>query len=363
MSKHILTTILLVLTLSTYAAAQGNIDGFKDWNPGRTVQGVGEIGLIVKYGQVDGLEASMRPVMLKTLHDRARELLTQGKVPLLEATDEAEMVDKPRLIFIVNVKKQTDPGPRLNIETKIVQRVSLWRDPAQVIELPTWDWNVDSAQVDYASLSSFFDMQVKLFIKVYNEENSKPAQVENRKTELPPLKGNANSLEGLKAIDFSVGIAFFETADERLNRLWGPLRNETEAKLKQAGISLLRRSDAATAGYPLLNVKIHLNPNGVSYAPAIQVRSEFFQRVCRPQDPKQFTYIPTWLLQTSDDSPITEEAIRKMLNSHLDQFIEAYKAANAKSQSFASKLRGQCWIGSVPPRGSGWVNDQHANSY
>jgi len=29
--------------------------------------------------------------------------------------------------------------------------------------------------------------------------------------------------------------------------------------------------------------------------------------------------------------------------------------------SFASKVRNQCWTGSVPPRGSGWVNDQHAN--
>lgn len=73
-----------------------------------------------------------------------------------------------------------------------------------------------------------------------------------------------------------------------------------------------------------------LNPKGVSYAHATEVRTEFMQRVCPLQDSKKYTYISTWDALTVDDTTITEEIVRKILNSHLDQFIEAYKSANPK---------------------------------
>jgi hypothetical protein len=325
MTKHLLTTIVLLLSFSTYAAAQGNIDGFKDWGSSRTLEGLREIGVVVKYGQVDGLEASMQPAILKMLKDRANELLKQGTVPLLESTDEASMIDKPRLVVTVTVKKQTDIGPRLQIETKLFQRVSLWRDPSQVIELPTWDWTAPSQQVDYETLSNFFDTQVNLFVKTYKEANPNAPRVENP---LPQLKSSANALQGLSGIDFIVSIGFFESVDERLHQLSGPLRDETEKKFKRAGIPLLRRPDAASAGYPLLNVRIMLNPKGVSYAHATEIRTEFMQRVCPLQDPKKYSYISTWDVLTFDDTAITEDIVRKILNTHLDQFIEAYKTAN-----------------------------------
>jgi len=42
-------------------------------------------------------------------------------------------------------------------------------------------------------------------------------------------------------------------------------------------------------------------------------------------------YTQTWSLRVDDDTSITEEAVRKLVNSQLDQFIEAYKAANPKT--------------------------------
>ena len=250
---------------------------------------------------------------------------------MLESTDEAGMVDRPRLVFTVTVKKQTDNAPRLQIVTKLFQRVSLWRDPSQVLELPTWDWDAQNSQVDYETLSSFFDTQVNRFVKVYKEANTKAPRVQNRATESPvQLKTNANALQGLSGIDFIIGVGFFGEADERLNQLSGPLRDETEKKFKRAGIPLLRRPDAASAGYPLLNVRIMLNPKGHSYAHVTEVRTEFMQRVSPLQVSKQYTYISTWDVYTFDDATITEEIVRRILNSHLDQFIEAYKSANPK---------------------------------
>src|SRR5258705_11086238 len=51
----------LLVRFRAGAAAQSRTDGFKDWNPRQTLEalGVGDIGLIVKYGQVDGLETAV----------------------------------------------------------------------------------------------------------------------------------------------------------------------------------------------------------------------------------------------------------------------------------------------------------------
>ena len=333
MTKHVLTTIVLCLSLSTYTAAQGNTDGFKEWTSRPTLEGLGEIGLIVKYGQVDGLEASTQPAVLQMLRDRAKDLLTKGQVSLLESTDEADMAGRPRLVLTVTVKKHSETVLPLHVESKLFQRVRLWRDPSQELELATWKWGNEDSRADYDKLTSLFDLQVNAFVKEYQAANPKLLRVENRTSEPPAqLKSNGNALQGLSGIDFIVSLGFFGEVDQRLNLLSGPLRTETENKFKQAGIRLLRRADSASAGYPLLNIRIMLNPNGHSYAHATEVRTEFMQRASALRGSKQNTYITTWETLTVDDTNITEEVVRRILNSHLDQFIEAYKSANPKAK-------------------------------
>jgi hypothetical protein len=333
MTKHILTTITVLLSLFTYTAAQSRTDGFKDLNPRLTLEELGNIGLIVKYGQVDGLETAMQPTILQELRDRAKNRLRQGDIPVWESTDEAEMVGRPRLVFTVTLKKQTDPRPALLIESKLFQRVRLWRDPSQEVELATWSMSSVGPNVEYEMLFALFDKPLDAFVREYRAANPNPSQLESRTDAPAQLNDNASALQGLTGIDFMVSLRFIQFVDARFQALLDPLQREGENKLKQAGIPLLRSPDIARAGYPFLNVVLTLDQNGISYAPAIDVRTQFWQRVRPVRDLKKYTYAPTWESHANDGPKITEEALRGIVNSQLDQFIEAYKTANPKPPS------------------------------
>ena len=328
MTKQILTATILLLSLFSYIAAQSRTDGFKDANPRQTLENLGQIGLTVKYGQVDGLETAMQPAVLQKLRDRALNRLSQGKVPLLQATDEAAVVARPRLVFTVTLRKPTDPPPALGIDSKLFQRVRLWRDPAQEVELPTWSMSVVGPKVDSEMLLALFDKQLDAFVREYRAANPNPPLVESLATE-PQLKDTVSALQGLTGIDLMVSLRFIQFAEPRFQALADPLQREAENKLKQAGIPLLRYApETARAGYPLLNVVVTLDQNGASYAPGIDVSSQFWQRVQPIREKQKYTYLPTWESHANDGPAITEETLRKIVNSQLDQFIEAYRRAN-----------------------------------
>jgi hypothetical protein len=335
MTKQILTASTLLLSLFTYTAAQSRTDGFKDLNPRLTLEELGNIGLIVKYGQVDGLETAMQRTILQKLRDRAKNRLRQGDIPIWESTDEADMVGRPRLVFSVTLKKQTDSRPALLIESKLFQRVRLWRDPSQEVELATWSMSSVGPNVESQMLFALFDKPLDAFVREYRAANPNPPRAESRTTAPPAqLNDNASALQGLTGIDFMVSLRFIQFVDARFQALSDPLQREAENKLKQAGIPLLRYApDIARAGYPLLNVVVTLDQNGISYAPAIDVRTQFWQRVRPVRDLKKYTYAPTWESHANDGPLITEEALRRIVNSQLDQFIEAYQAGNPKQSS------------------------------
>jgi hypothetical protein len=337
MTKQILTATILLLTLFSYTAAQSTTAGFKDANPKQTLEGLGQIGLTIKYGQVDGLEAKTQPTILQKLRDRAANRLKQGEVPLIEATDDADLVGRPRLVFTVTLKKQGDPPPALLIEGKLFQRVRLWRDQSQELELPTWTMSSVGPSIDSEMLFALFDKPLDAFVSEYRAANPKPLHIESRATDLlgqSSKKIKENALQGLTGINFNVSLGFIQSVNPRLQALADPLQREAQNKLKEAGIPLLRfPSEIERAGYPLLNVVVTLDENGVSYAPAIDVRSQLWQRVQPIRESQKYTYVPTWESHANDGPAITEEALRKIVNSQLDQFIEAYKAANPKISS------------------------------
>jgi hypothetical protein len=183
-------------------------------------------------------------------------------------------------------------------------------------------------------LFALFDKPLDAFVREYRAANPNPP-AEGRTTDPPAqFNDNASALQGLTGIDFMVSLRFIQFVDARFQALSDPLQREAENKLKQAGIPLLRYSpDIARAGYPLLNVVVTLDQNGISYAPAIDVRTQFWQRVRPVTDLKKFTYVPTWESHANDGPLITEEALRRIVNSQLDQFIEAYQARNPKQSS------------------------------
>ena len=191
--------------------------------------------------------------------------------------------------------------------------------------------------VDSEMLFALFDKLLDAFVSEYRAANPNPLRIGNRATDQlgeSSKKVKENALQGLTGIEFSVSIGFIQFVNPRLQALADPLQREAQNKLKQAGIPLLRLPpEIEQAGYPLLNVVVLLDENGVSYAPAIDVRSQLWQRVQPIREPRKYTYVPTWESHANDGPKITEEALRKIVNSQLDQFIEAYKAANPKFSS------------------------------
>lgn len=332
MIKQTLTATALLFSLFTWTAAQSRTDGFKDANPRQTLEGLSDIGLIVKYGQAEGLEKAAQPSLLQELRDRATARLRQKGIPFLSSAHEADLVGKPRLVFTITVKRQTDPPPALLIETKLFQRVRLWRDRSQEMELATWSMSSSGTDSESDTLFALFDKPLDAFVSAYLAANSNTPRSESVAMETPAqLRNKSNGLQGLTGIDFMVTTAFIEFVDPDLKKFSDTLQTEAENKLKQAGIPLLRYApDTARAGYPLLNIVLTLDQNGASAASAIDVRTQFWQRVRPIRELKKYSYAATWESHANDGPTITEPSLRKIVNNQLDQFIEAYKSANPK---------------------------------
>jgi hypothetical protein len=340
MTKHILTTIVLWLSMFAFAAAQPRGDG-KDMQWDQNLAGLGEIGLIVKYGQADGLPEAMQPAILQVLRDRARDLLRKGEVRLVESTDEAKMVGKPRLVVTVRLKKQTDLPPAVTVDTDLYRKVRLSRDPSKELELPIWNASNIGPEITERNLVSLLEGQLNAFVKTYQAVNAKSPQASV--AEVPsPVKADAHPMEGLLDIGFWFSIAFNrvegvppvdldpQVTNPELRRT---LESEAEKKLQRAGIAL-RRIRPDQMGQPHFMMMLIVNEASVDkHTPPISVTSTFWQTVRLARNPQTETFMPTWRSHKSEGWPITEEALRRLMNSQLDQFIEAYKTANPKSSA------------------------------
>jgi len=318
------------------------MEGFKEWNPSQTLEGLADIGLIVKYDQIDGLPEPMRPTVLQMLSDRARDLLRHAEVPVLQPTDETDMVGKPRLVFTITVNAHT--APAIDIESKLYQRVRLWRDPGKEMELATWRWRRENRKATHQLLFSTFGQVVNQFVRDYRAMNPKIKQAETRADPPAQLKDNANALEGLNGIDAYISLRKLIykgrsnellISDEHHQALSNLLPREAEKKLKQAGIPLLRNNkDIERLGWPQLRITITLGPPNY-YAPAIEVRTEFWQQARTVRHSRRI-YTATWESRASEGGPTTDEAVLRIMNSQLDEFINAYNAANPKVSSISN---------------------------
>ncbi len=343
MTKHILTAIVLLLNLFTYDLAQRRGDAFNDARPDQTLEGLGQIGFIVKYGQADGLPEAMRPAMLQALKNRGTDLLTKGEVPLLKSTDEANMRGRPRLVVTVTLKKQNDIPPVVHIEMELYQTVRLSRDPAKELEVATWSTARVAPEITEKMLLSLLEDELHGFIRTYREVNGKTSKARTVKS-LVRVKDVANPLNGLNGIGLMVSIGFI-----RLEGLppvdLGPritqrmLEGEAEKKLKHAGIAMLRY-ETERPGHPLLTLNITVGQPNFKNSPAIGVVSTFWQTVRLARNPQKETYTETWKSRASEGEPITEDAVFRVMNSQLDEFIKAYNAANPKVPS-ATNVKAQ----------------------
>jgi len=193
-----------------------------------------------------------------------------------------------------------------------------------------------------------FDGQVAEFIKTYREVNStaqvstQPATDNSAEFSSPP-----NAFESLRSTQVNVSLPgdMMFSGQPPLSEKF--LQDAAETKLKAAGIKITRSTtQAERSGNALLYVWVKLSPpNAQTWAPPIGVESTFSQWVLLDRDPQKRTDAVTW--QSQDSGPfaktengllvITDEAVLKVVNRQLDEFIKAFKDASPPSQRAQNK--------------------------
>jgi len=325
MRQYILAITVLLLGLTTHASAQSR-------GSDEALVGLREFSLFVKYGETEGLSEMLRPNILEILHARARILLSDADIPILESTDEAKLMGRPRLVFTVILHKEAPVIPAVLVDSKLVERVRLSRDPAKEIDLATWGSSgVGLPTVTQSMVIRVFDAQVSNFVKYYREANPTAPSAKKEVSDLPAPTDGTNTLQGLPGSQIFVSISRDPLGDEyRQAELQKFLQNAAEQKFKEAQIPVLRYiNETEKAGDPLLSVFIKLS----KLNPSIEIESTFWQRVRPLRDPKMHTRAVTWKSQTLDLVTVTDDVVLRLVNSQLDEFIKAYQTANPKLTS------------------------------
>ena len=329
MRQSILAITVLLLSLTTHVSAQNR-------SPKEALEGLRDIGVVVKYGETDGLSEIMQPNTPQVLHDRARMLLSDADIPVLQSTDEADMVGRPRLVFTITLNRlATATAPAIHVDSRLYERVRLWRDSSKELELATWvTGGVGQPTVTSQMLRDVFDQQVKQFVEDYRAVNPKHQQLENRTPDPPAqLRNNTNSLQGLSGTNIFVWSGPSRSVEAPLEALLKTLQSEAEKKVKEAGIPLLKYvTENEAAGRPLLYVSIRTSQLD-SHPPVISVETEFWQHVRPLRDLKKNIYAVTWESEVRENRPVTDAAVLQAVNKQVAEFIKAYQTANPKMTS------------------------------
>jgi hypothetical protein len=321
----------------------------------KTLEGLRDIELIVKYGEVNGQQTDWQSAALQTLEDRARKRLQEAGIRVLPA-DESSKAGMAKLVFTVSLNRVNSAAAPVRIETKLYQRVRLWRDSAKELELPTWTMSgVGGPEVTAKMVSDVFDAQVDSFLKYYKQMNAtaSEAATENAPTSTQ-LSDTRHAFEGLNSTRLFLSIRRDMFSDARQVLLEKFLQEAAENRLKEAGIKLNRyTNEAEQAGHALLYIWVKLSkPNTHAWAPPIGVESSFSQWVRLVRDPKKQTDAVTWesrdqgefVKNSSGDLVITDDAVLEVVNKQVDEFIKAFKAANANVTPVVPQTK------SEPPR-------------
>lgn len=331
MTKQLLTTTLLLLSFFTYTVAQNR-------SAKENLEGLREIGVVVRYANADGLDTALQPTVLQMLQDRAKDGLKHAEIPVLQSTEESDMSGKPRLVFTVTANKPSDKAPTIVVESGLYERVRLWRDDTKEMELGTWVYsgNGYASRVTTEMLFQVFDGQLNRFIKDYREVNPKPTLAVSGSTgpdPAPPLKEIGNSLQGLNGIDLFVWSGPSASPAAPLAALIKMVQTEAEKTFIEAGIPLLKYvKETEASGRRLLYISFKLN-HPSSHASAIEVEGKFWQEVRPLRDLKKQMDAVTWESQTDNGGPINDEAVLQAVGAQIAEFIKAYRAANPQPSS------------------------------
>jgi hypothetical protein len=142
-------------------------------------------------------------------------------------------------------------------------------------------------------------------------------------------RGDAKSLQGLPGIRVSISWERTDPiAGDRLPGWIKMLQDQADARMKQAGIPLLKTTDQTEpAGNPLLVIHVRLSRPQPSET-FVNIETKFWQTVQLSRDPTKKLDAVTWETFGVGGPEVDDKMLLNVLNSQLDRFIEAYKSVN-----------------------------------
>ena len=148
-------------------------------------------------------------------------------------------------------------------------------------------------------------------------------------TSATDLPEGRETLAGLTGV--YVSVQEMKGDEERIGLALSTLQTDVEVKLRQAGIRVLAKTEWGVApGAPQLHLHVVAVRRG-EWPYVVSIFLEFYQDVLLARKPTMALRAPTWMTSShgilgTEGLPLTREKVR----DHVDEFINAYLAANPK---------------------------------
>ncbi|MET0626703.1 MAG: hypothetical protein ABW250_27470 [Pyrinomonadaceae bacterium] len=161
--KRALLVIALLSFGSVAAAGQSGHAGQE-----KNLRGLKGLRLVVMFARADAIEEAERPAILKLVEADATAKLEKAGIPLLRYANEIEDAGSPQLIVHITLDKPNGFVYPLVTKVKLLQRVSLARDPSIQTDLATWEqWGVGGPTLTVEMIRSQVATEIDQFVSDY----------------------------------------------------------------------------------------------------------------------------------------------------------------------------------------------------
>lgn len=163
-----------LLLAATFLLAASNAAPAQFFPTTENLRGLKGVRLLVMFGRPDGREDPEWAGVLKVVEADVTAKLQESGIPLLRYAQEVEKAGYPRLIVMITLKNPNNYVYPLQTEVKLLQRVTLTRDPTIQTDAVTWyREGIGGAQVDIAMIRRQVGIEIDQFIQDYFSVNPK----------------------------------------------------------------------------------------------------------------------------------------------------------------------------------------------